>query len=110
MYAIASPLLGRYIDGVYNQSGGANGGDINPAIRNVAGVQFTVLCGVVLASTFIPKGALSFNPKMINEEELDKDVFDDADFMEKEKESRPSSDANVHNENSYDKVLMPISV
>ncbi|QDS69048.1 hypothetical protein FKW77_009786 [Venturia effusa] len=110
MYAIASPLLGRYIDGVYNRSGGANGGDIRPAIHNVAGVQFTVLCIVVFASTFIPKGAISFNPKMLNEEELDEDLLDDADVMEKAKESPSTSVANVQNENLYDKVQMPASL
>ncbi|TID23036.1 gb [Venturia nashicola] len=98
MYAIACPPLGRYIDDVYNRSGGANGGDIRPAIRNVAGVQFTVLCAVALASTFIPKGAISFNPEMINGEELDNDLPDDADSMEKGKESAPSSLAKVQNE------------
>jgi len=34
-----------------------------------------------------PKGPLSFNPKMFNEKELDKELLDDSDCMEKEKES-----------------------
>ncbi|KIW68302.1 hypothetical protein PV04_04257 [Phialophora macrospora] len=72
IYAICSPLLGRYIDSVND------GGDIHGAIRNVGGVQFTVLMAVVLASTFIPKGALSLNPKMLNEEVLDKDLDHDS--------------------------------
>lgn len=110
IYAIASPLLGRYIDGVYNRSGGANGGDIHAAIRNVASVQFTVLCVVVLASTFIPKGAISFNPRMINDEELDKDLLNDADFTEKEKETPPMIVAKIQNENLYDKVQIPASL
>lgn len=110
MYAIASPLLGRYIDGVYNRSGGANRGDIRPAMRNVAGVQLTVLCAVVLASTFIPKGAIRFNPKMINGEELDKDLLDDVDFMEKERESCRSSVANVPDGKEYDPVQIYVSV
>lgn len=75
IYAIASPLLGRYIDRVYAQTGGAdNGGDIHGALRNTAGVQFTVIMVVVLSSTFVPRGALSFNPKMLNDQALDKDI------------------------------------
>ncbi|ETI24339.1 hypothetical protein G647_03708 [Cladophialophora carrionii CBS 160.54] len=78
IYAVCSPLLGRYIDSVYASTGGSDGGDIHRAIRNVGGVQFTVLMAVVLASTFIPKGALSFNPKMLNDEVLDKDLDHDS--------------------------------
>src|ERR1700761_5544523 len=37
-YAICSPLLGRYIDSVSASTGGADGGDIHRAIRNVGGV------------------------------------------------------------------------
>lgn len=51
------PTPSRYIDG-----------DIRPAIRNVAGVHLTVLCAVVLASTFTLKRAISFNPKMTDRE------------------------------------------
>ncbi|EXJ70011.1 uncharacterized protein A1O5_07084 [Cladophialophora psammophila CBS 110553] len=79
IYAICSPLLGRYIDRVYAETGGSDGGNIHRAIRNVGGVQFTVLMAVVLASTFIPKGALSFNPKILNDEVLDHDIDCDAD-------------------------------
>jgi hypothetical protein len=32
----------------------------------VAGVQFTILSAVVIASTFIPKGAVAFNPRQID--------------------------------------------
>lgn len=77
-YAIASPLLGRYLDRVYNQTGGSNGGDIHTAIRNTAGVQFTIMMGVVLSSTFIPRGALSLNPSMLSDEALDNDLEDDS--------------------------------
>jgi hypothetical protein len=74
IYAIASPLLGRYIDSVYARTGGSNGGDIRGAIQNTAGVQFTLITVIVLCSTFVPRGALAFNPKMLNDEVLDKDV------------------------------------
>ncbi|KIW92568.1 uncharacterized protein Z519_06415 [Cladophialophora bantiana CBS 173.52] len=87
IYAICSPLLGRYIDRVYAEKGGPDGGNIHRAIRNVGGVQFTVLMAVVLASTFIPKGALSFNPKILNDEVLDHDIDHDADdgFVDEKK-------------------------
>lgn len=74
LYAILSPLLGRYVDRVYNRSGGSRGGTVRPALVNVAGVQFTVLCVIVLASTLIPRGALRINPEALNDEVLDEDV------------------------------------
>jgi len=70
IYAVASPLLGRYIDGVSKR----NGGDIHAAVVNIAGVQFTVVMAVVLAATLIPRGALELNPRMLHEQALDKDV------------------------------------
>ena len=64
IYAVLSPGLGAYVDSVYNASGGANnGGDVHSAIYNVAGAQFTVLCVVVLLSTFIPKVSCSASSK-----------------------------------------------
>ena len=74
-YAISSPLLGQYIDSVSNR----NNQDIHPAIQNVAGVQFTLIFVLVMTSTFIPKGAFALNPKMLNDEELDTEIDDDAD-------------------------------
>lgn len=70
IYAIAQPLLGQYVDRVST----ANNGSIRSAITNIAGVQFTVVTVVVLAATFIPKGALSVNPQMLNDEALDSDL------------------------------------
>lgn len=74
IYAIANPLLGKYIDSVYNRTGGSRGGDVHGAVVNIAGVQFTVLTAVVIASTFVPRGALAFNPKMLDDQQLDHDV------------------------------------
>ena len=66
-YAIASPFLGQYIDTVYAATGAAFGrGTVRPAIFNVAGVQYTALMAVGLASTFLPRGAFKFNPKTLN--------------------------------------------
>ncbi|KAE8395185.1 hypothetical protein BDV23DRAFT_168792 [Aspergillus alliaceus] len=71
LYAITSPVLGSYIDRVYNETGGAeNGGNIYAAIRNVACVQFTVISVLVFASTFVPRGSLALNPKMLYNESL----------------------------------------
>lgn len=72
-YAIASVSLGTYIDRVSDR----NNENIRPAILNVAGVQFTIIFALVLASTFVPKGAFSLNPKMLSEEELDTDLEDE---------------------------------
>ncbi|KAK8198787.1 hypothetical protein IWX49DRAFT_509555 [Phyllosticta citricarpa] len=78
IYAIANPLLGDYIDSVYARTGGSDGGNIHEAIRNVAGVQFTIICVVVLSASFIPKGALSFNPKMLYGESLDRELDEES--------------------------------
>ena len=69
LYAISSPLLGRYIDSVSTR----NGGDIHDAIFNIAGVQFTILAGIIIAVTFIPRGAFAFNPEALNDETLQLD-------------------------------------
>lgn len=71
-YAIVGTLLGRYLDGVYNATGGsAGGGRIDGGLVYTAGVQFTVIAGLVMASTFVPKGALAFNPKMLEGDGLE---------------------------------------
>lgn len=80
IYAIAQPLLGRYVDKVFNRTGGSdNGGDVHEAVKYVGGVQFTLICVVVLSATFIPRGAFSLNPPMLNDERLDKDLDEDAE-------------------------------
>ncbi|USW46815.1 Putative MFS transporter superfamily [Septoria linicola] len=71
LYAVLNPLLGRYIDNVFTASGQTS---VRPAVYNVAGVQFTVLCIIMLISTFVPKGAFSFNPQNLYGEALDSDV------------------------------------
>lgn len=67
IYAIANPLIGKYIDRISNE----NDGDIHSAVRNFAGVQFTIIGVVIMAATFIPKGSLSLNPHMLFNENLD---------------------------------------
>ncbi|PSN60285.1 hypothetical protein BS50DRAFT_506839 [Corynespora cassiicola Philippines] len=72
-YAITSPLLGRYIDNV----SAANDEEIHSAIANTAGVQFTLIFALVMTATFVPKGSFAFNPKMLNDEDLEQDMEDD---------------------------------
>ena len=50
---------------------------IHEAIKNVAGVQFTILFLLVMTATFVPKGAFSLNPKMLSDEDLDSDAASD---------------------------------
>jgi cytochrome bd-type quinol oxidase subunit 2 len=70
-YAILGTVLGRYLDGMYNKSGGINGGDIREGLMFTVGVQFTVISGLVLVATFVPRGALAFNPRMVSDEDLE---------------------------------------
>ena len=56
------------MDKVYSETGGSNGGTIRPAIFNVAGVQYTVLFAVLMAATFLPRGACHWNPKSVEAE------------------------------------------
>ncbi|KAL2193065.1 hypothetical protein P885DRAFT_64397 [Corynascus similis CBS 632.67] len=75
-YAVAGTLLGRYLDGVYNRTGGAgdgDGGEVRDGLIFTAGVQMTVISALMLASTFVPRGAFAFNPKMISDEVLEED-------------------------------------
>ncbi|KAJ4403065.1 hypothetical protein N0V91_006812 [Didymella pomorum] len=72
-YAIASVCLGTYIDRVSD----ANNDNVQSAIRNVAGIQFTIIAVLVMSSTFVPKGAWKLNPKMLSDELLDTDLEDE---------------------------------
>lgn len=72
-YAIASATLGSYIDRVSDR----NNEQVQPAIFNVAGVQFTIIFVLVMTATFVPKGAFALNPKMLSEEALDTDFEDE---------------------------------
>ena len=69
-YAITSPLLGKYIDSVSN----ANNEQIHGAVRNVGGIQFTIIFVLVMCATIGPKGSWKWNPRMLSGEERDGDV------------------------------------
>lgn len=73
LYAVLGTFLGRYLDSVYNASGGSDGGDIRSGLVFTAGVQFTLISAMVIASTFVPKGAIAWNPEMLNDENLESD-------------------------------------
>lgn len=73
LYAVLGTFLGRYLDGVYADSGGSDGGSISSGLVYTAGVQFTLICALVIAATFIPEGALRFNPDMLYNEALDQE-------------------------------------
>ncbi len=72
-YSISSVFLGVYIDHVSDH----NNEQIQPAMRNIAGIQYTIMAVLIMTSTFVPKGALSLNPEMLYEEELDTDLEDE---------------------------------
>lgn len=94
LYAITSPALGSYIDHVFNESGGAeNGGDIHLAILNIGAVQFTTLAVVILGATFVPQGAVAFNPEILFDQKLDTEIvkaskLDDGIDMPKRRKDR----------------------
>jgi hypothetical protein len=54
MNAILSSVLGNYVDDQYYVSN-----DLHGALRNVGPVQFTILAGIILLATIIPRGAFS---------------------------------------------------
>jgi MFS family permease len=57
LYAILNPVLGRYIDRVYAQTG-----TIQSALIYTAGVQVSIVSVLVFLCTFIPRGAFRLNP------------------------------------------------
>ena len=104
-YAILGTFLGRYLDGVYNSTGGSDGGSISSGLVYTAGVQFSIICVLVFASTFVPKGAVAFNPKMLYDEALDQDLEEEVLSSDNSPVVRPGSKRvddgfDVHDEKS----------
>ena len=56
-----STVLGNWVDKYLKQ-----GHSARDALKYVGGVQFVVLCVIMLVSTFVPRGAFAFNPKVID--------------------------------------------
>lgn len=70
-YSIISTLMGRYVDARLNALGPsaspqAESAEARSALKLVAGLQFTLISVVILASTFIPKGSKSWNPMKLD--------------------------------------------
>ncbi|KAG7439275.1 uncharacterized protein BT62DRAFT_770006 [Guyanagaster necrorhizus] len=61
LYAVLSSVLGDVIDKDFSETG-----NIKDSLRWVAGIQYSICCCIIMIATFIPKGAFSINPKMIN--------------------------------------------
>ena len=59
IYAILNPLLGKYIDSVYNSQQ-----TIRPALIYTVGVQITIISIIIAASTFIPRRSFKLNPSL----------------------------------------------
>lgn len=60
MYAVLSSVLGKWVDKQLVKK-------VTPqeVLKKIGGIQFSLLCVVVLLATCVPRGALSFNPKMV---------------------------------------------
>jgi hypothetical protein len=60
MYAVISSVLGKWVDKQLVKK-------VSPrdVLKNVGGIQFTILCVIVLLATCIPRGGLALNPKLV---------------------------------------------
>ncbi|KAJ7252640.1 hypothetical protein C8J57DRAFT_73292 [Mycena rebaudengoi] len=81
MYAILSAVLGNWVDAFLKQN--AAMGMVaasREALKYVGGLQFSVIGVVILASTLVPRGSWSLNPKIIdNNDVTDPDVVTDTE-------------------------------
>ncbi|CAF4099594.1 unnamed protein product [Rotaria sordida] len=59
LYAILNPLLGKYIDQIYNTNQ-----TIRPAFIYTVGVQITIISILMAISTFIPRDSFKLNPSL----------------------------------------------
>lgn len=72
MYAVLSTLLGKIVDTDFGVHGHIIG-----ALRRIGGIQFSVCSGIIIASTFIPRGAFAINPKIIGDVKLEGEAGDE---------------------------------
>jgi MFS family permease len=70
IYAILNPILGIYIDFIYNSQG-----SVRPALFYTASIQLTIILILVFLSTFIPKGSFAFNPILIHQENSNQNLI-----------------------------------
>ncbi|KAF9258014.1 hypothetical protein L218DRAFT_1067629 [Marasmius fiardii PR-910] len=77
LYAILDTVLGRWADS-HVDGKDPNSPESRNVLKYIGGAQFTVLCVIILCSTFIPKGSFSLNPNLDDfNESGDSDDSDD---------------------------------
>ncbi|KAJ3147432.1 hypothetical protein HDU86_007982 [Geranomyces michiganensis] len=87
IYAIANPVIGRWLDNMVKEETALAGGDAKigelkaaePYFKIIGGIVFSVLGVVIFAATFMPKGSRSFNPSLEEdypENHEDEDEYD----------------------------------
>ncbi|TPX54324.1 hypothetical protein PhCBS80983_g05963 [Powellomyces hirtus] len=57
-YAIVSPVIGNWLDGLPKDT------RVDTYFRNIAGIAFSCAGVVIFATTFLPKGSRKFNPTL----------------------------------------------
>jgi hypothetical protein len=83
LYAAVGPALGKIIDNDFKANK-----NIIRSLEKAGGIQFSVCCGIILLSCFIPRGSFALNPKTIGTptaEEETPSVDESADGKEMEK-------------------------
>lgn len=96
--AILSSVLGKVIDDdfTFNRT-------IYNALTQVGGIQFTVGCVIIFGATFIPKGALAFNPKPVGhlytEEALDDEHALSGAVLEQGGTTKPENGVKAESDN-----------
>lgn len=60
LYAVLSSVLGKWVDKQLAKKVSAR-----DVLKYIGGVQFTILCVVILIATLIPRGAIALNPKAV---------------------------------------------
>lgn len=70
LYSVISTTLGKWVD---RKIKGLNATDASiaarDAIKYIGGVHFVILAVIIVASTFIPRGAFALNPRIFNDDE-----------------------------------------
>jgi len=69
VFGASAKPIGVYMDAISDKQNM----NIATAIKHVVAHQYTALGGLILLSTFLPKGALAWNPDMLFEENLESD-------------------------------------
>lgn len=96
--AVLSSVLGKVIDDDWTSRR-----TIYNALTQVGGIQFTVGCVIILGASFIPKGAIAFNPKPVGhlytEEALDDEHVLNGAVLEQGGVTKPVDGVKAENDN-----------